>query len=277
VEWDFIEAMLAKLGFNQSFTELVMKCVRSVKYKVRVNNEVMTEIIPERCLRQGDPLSSYLFLICAEGLSALLHQAETNKLIQGIKVCQGTASVTHLLFADDSLILMKADATNVQKLQEILELYEACSGQKVNKDKSSIMFSRNVPSHRREELKQRLQLSTEARTEKYLGLPIYIGRSKQKPFEFLKEKIWKRIQGWREKLLSLASKEILIKAVAQAIPTYAMACFDLTKSFCDQVRAMISQILVEPTRQRQNALATLGFEEETEVCRRNGIQRFVCF
>jgi hypothetical protein len=58
----------------------------------------------------------------------------------------------------------------------------------------------------------------EARTEKYLGLPIYICRSKQKSFEFLKEKIWKRIQGWREKLLSLAGKEILIKTVAQAIP-----------------------------------------------------------
>jgi hypothetical protein len=136
---------------------------------------------------------------------------------------------------------MKADAANSQKLQSILELYEACSGQKVNKDKSSIMFSRNVPTHLREELKQRLQLSMEARTKKYLGLPIYIGRSKQNSFENLKEKIWKRIQGWREKLLSMAGKEILIKAVAQAIPTYAMACFDLTKRFCDQVRAMISR------------------------------------
>jgi hypothetical protein len=90
---------------------------------------------------------------------------------------------------------MKADAANSQKLQSILELYETCSGQKVNKDKSSIMFSRNVPTHLREELKQRLQLSMEARTKKYLGLPIYIGRSKQNSFENLKEKILETYSG----------------------------------------------------------------------------------
>jgi hypothetical protein len=79
------------------------------------------------------------------------------------------------------------------------------------------------------------------KTEKYIGLPIYVGRSRTKAFEYIKDKIWKRIQGWREKLLSMAGKEILIKAMAQAIPTYAMACFDLTKSFCGQVKSMISR------------------------------------
>jgi hypothetical protein len=66
-----------------------------------------------------------------------------------------------------------------------------------------------------------------------------LGASKKKEFEYIKEKIWRRIQGWKEKLLSIAGKEILIKAVAQAVPVYAMACFDLTKSFCDQLSSMI--------------------------------------
>jgi hypothetical protein len=61
-----------------------------------------------------------------------------------------------------------------------------------------------------------------------------------KSFQYLKEIIWKRIQGWREKILSMTGKEILINVVAQAIPTYVMACFDLTKSFCKQLRSMIS-------------------------------------
>jgi hypothetical protein len=62
-----------------------------------------------------------------------------------------------------------------------------------------------------------------------LGLPISVGKSKKKTFEYLKNRIWIRIQGWQEKLLSKAGKEILIKVVPQSIPTHAMSCFDLTK------------------------------------------------
>jgi ribonuclease HI len=84
-----------------------------------------------------------------------------------------------------------------------------------------------------------LGIPRESRNERYLGLPVHLGASKSKEFEYLKEKIWQHIQGWKEKILSKAGKEILIKAVAQAIPTYAMSCFDLTKSLCDDISAMI--------------------------------------
>jgi hypothetical protein len=86
VEWDFVNAMLIKLGFHQTFTYLIMKCVRSVKYRIKVNNEFIEEIISERGLRQGDPLSPYLFLICAEGFSSVLQDVEINGLIQGVKI-----------------------------------------------------------------------------------------------------------------------------------------------------------------------------------------------
>jgi hypothetical protein len=73
----------------------------------------------------------------------------------------------------------------------------------------------------------------------YLGLPVHVGKSRVATFSYLKDRIWKRIQGWKEKMLSKAGKEILIKAVAQAIPTFAMGCFDLTKTLCDRISAMI--------------------------------------
>ena len=77
--------------------------------------------------------------------------------------------------------------------------------------------------------------------ERYLGLPVFVGRSKTHVFGYLKERIWKRIQGWKERMLSRAGKEIMIKAVAQAIPTFAMGCFDLTKNMCDQISTMIGR------------------------------------
>jgi hypothetical protein len=120
--------MLKKLGFNQPIVDRLMMCVRSVKYRIKVNDEFTEEIIPDRGLRQGDPLFPYLFLICAEGFSSLMHHAEVTNMIQGIRICNEAPSVTHLLFTDDSLILMRADTSNAKELQNVLDLYEACSG-----------------------------------------------------------------------------------------------------------------------------------------------------
>jgi hypothetical protein len=77
--------------------------------------------------------------------------------------------------------------------------------------------------------------------ERYLGLLISIGISKKKTFACIKQKIWCRVQGWQEKMLSKAGKEILVKAMAQAIPTYAMSCSNITKTLCDQINAMVSR------------------------------------
>ena len=75
--------------------------------------------------------------------------------------------------------------------------------------------------------------------ERYLGLLVFVGQSRKKVFSYLKDRVWKRIQGWKEKMLSRAGKEVLIKAVAQATPTFAMGCFDITKDLCDQISTMI--------------------------------------
>jgi hypothetical protein len=75
--------------------------------------------------------------------------------------------------------------------------------------------------------------------KKYLGLPVHVGQSKIEAFAYLKDRVRKRIQGWKEKFLSWAGKEILIKAVAQAIPTFAMRCLDLTKELRDKISAMV--------------------------------------
>lgn len=77
--------------------------------------------------------------------------------------------------------------------------------------------------------------------KKYLGLPVYIGRSKCRAFAYLREVIWNHMQGWNERTLSRQGKEILVKGVAQAVPTFAMSVFYLTKTFCDELSAMIGK------------------------------------
>ena len=161
--------------------------------------------------------------------------------LKGIKVCRGAPSVSHLFFADDSLLLMEANAESAQEINRILNLYEAASGQVINKDKSSILFSANTRQGLKEKMKSILQVTSQGLFPRYLGVPSYVGKAKARTFEYVKERVWKKIQGWKEKLLSKGGKEILIKAVAQAIPVYSMACFDLTKTLCEELSNMINR------------------------------------
>jgi hypothetical protein len=160
-------------------------------------------------------------------------------LLAGVKVCSGAPSISHLLFVDDSLILIRATEGDCEQLKTILQLYEDCLGQMINKAKSAVLFSQNTAAHQKKKVCDLLQVTKETMSEKYLGLPVHGGRSKTGSFGYLEDQIWKRIQGWNEKFLSWAGKEILIKAIAQAIPTFAMGCFDLSKTLCDQIGAMI--------------------------------------
>ena len=138
VEWKFLESMLIQVGFHRNIVDLLMGCVTSVKYKVRFNDQETEGFIPTRGLRQGDPLSPYLFLICAEGLSSSLAHKEEVRGIEGVRVCRNAPSVSHLLFTDDSLILMRADLVNATSLRQVLDEYCASSGQLVSEGKSNI-------------------------------------------------------------------------------------------------------------------------------------------
>jgi hypothetical protein len=238
------------MGFQEKWISLIMLCITSVKYQFKVNGTCSDVVVPQRGLRQGDPISPYIFLICAEAFSSLLNKADVDGSLQGIKICNNAPSFNHLLFVDDSLVLIKASKESAKTLQNILQQYEVCSGQTINFDKSSVMFSRNTSKKMKNEVLRELKISEEAKTERYLGLPVYVGRCRSKIFEYLKDRLWKKIQGWMERMLSRVGKDILIKACAQAIPTFAMSCFDLTKTLCDQMSSVICQFwwVIRPKR-----------------------------
>ncbi|KAA3460445.1 reverse transcriptase [Gossypium australe] len=144
VEWDFIREVMNKMGFDRRWTELIMRCVTSVSYAVTINRNRGRSFKPSRGLRQGDPLSPFLFLICSEGLSALMRTAKKEGLIRGAKVSRKGPEISHLLFADDCLMFSEATEKGARMLKDLLNVYEECSGQCVNYDKSLIFYSTNT-------------------------------------------------------------------------------------------------------------------------------------
>ena len=138
VEWHYLEAFMLRMGFSSSFVRLTMKCVTSVRFTVRVNGELLPYFTPSWGLRQGGPYSPYLFLLCVEGFTTLLNKFGGVYADKGIRVCTQAPWINHLLFANDSLIFMQAKLESVTRFNNILRIYGDCSGQCVNRDKSSI-------------------------------------------------------------------------------------------------------------------------------------------
>lgn len=108
IEWSYLLAILVKMGFDERWVHLIMQCVSTVSYQILHARREIGPIVPTRGLHQGDPLSPYLFILCAEGLSAMLNRFESLKLIKGVGVCKRAPAMNHMLFADDSYLYCKA-------------------------------------------------------------------------------------------------------------------------------------------------------------------------
>ena len=133
-----LEKFMEKLGFVEKWRDLLMKCVTSITYSMKINGKPRWHIVPSRGLRQGDPLSPYLFLLCTEGLSAPIKSAIANGQMGGLAVHWNGPKLSHLFSANDSLIFCKATMEECNALQQILQVYKNASGQQLNWEKPDL-------------------------------------------------------------------------------------------------------------------------------------------
>lgn len=140
MQWSFLRALLNALGFDEAWIEKIMFCVSTVKYSTLINDQPFGCIQPERGIRQGAPLSPFLFVLCTEGLIHLIERVVAEDRIQGIQFTSNGPMIHHMLFADDSLLICRDSAAQAVELMKILKVYEQATGQKVNLEKSAITF-----------------------------------------------------------------------------------------------------------------------------------------
>lgn len=226
-----------RLGFSHRWVNWIMQCITTVRYSVKFNGSLLPTFAPSRGLRQGDPLSPFLFLFVADGLSLLLELEE--KVIQGaispVQVCRRAPDISHLLCAGDTLLFFKADNQQAEAVKGTLTNYAAATGQVINPSKCSIMFGDSSPTEVRDAISHTLQISSAGFEDRYLGFPTPDGRMHKGKFQSLQSKMWKRVILWGENFLFSGGKEILIKSVLQAIPVYVMGLFKLPDSVCEDL------------------------------------------
>lgn len=138
-----------------------------------------------------------------------------------------------------TILFCRATVQEAEVVRTILDKYAMASGQIVNLEKSTMVFSPNASQDIISAVQQVMSFQVVEKFDKYLGLAARIGRSKVEVFSYLKERVWSRVQGWSEKQLSMAGWEVLIKAVLQAIHTYVMSCFQLPSSIIEEVEKII--------------------------------------
>ncbi|KAK0583096.1 hypothetical protein LWI29_033303 [Acer saccharum] len=235
VEWIFVEGMMRKLGFSSRWINLILHCISSVSYSFVINGDICGLLKSSRGLRQGDPLSPYLFILCSEGFSCLINQAVGNGDIQGFNCIRNGPTISHLLFADDCMLFAKASPSNCNVFKSILDVYARASGQLINYEKSTICFSPSISSFDCDQLAEIFGIKSVDCHEKYLGLPCFIGCKKKDLFSDISSRIWDKIKGWRDKFLSIGGKEILIKTIIQSIPIYSMNLFQLPKGILNEI------------------------------------------
>ena len=141
-------------------------------------------------------MSPFLFLLCTEGLNEFIKKAECNGDIHGFSLCRRGPKLTYLLFADDSLLFCKATMEECGKVLEILNMYEVALGEKLNRSKTSLFFSKNTSIDVKHEIKVALGVLEIMQYERYLVLPSLVKKKKKKAsFSYIKERVWRKLQG----------------------------------------------------------------------------------
>nr|CAN75609.1 hypothetical protein VITISV_002943 [Vitis vinifera] len=237
VEWGFLDHVLQRKGFSQKWRAWMRGCLSSSSFAILVNGNAKGWVKASRGLRQGDPLSPFLFTLVADVLSRLMIRAEEAGITEGFLVGRDRTRVSLLQFADDTIFFSKASLDLLQNLKIILLVFGQVSGLKINLEKSTISGINT-----RQEMLSSLALVLECRVSEwplsYLGLPLG-GNPKTIGFwDPVVERISRRLDGWKKAYLSLGGRITLIQSCLSHIPSYFLSLFKIPVSIASKIEKM---------------------------------------
>ena len=236
VNWNFLMYMLERCGFGAKWRQWMYFCISTVQYSILINGTPCGYFKSTRGIRQGDSLSSLLFVLVMEALSCLMDKAVSENLLEGFAVNNHTRldlKISHLLFADDTLIFCGATWDQLIHLKGVLMCFEAVSGLHINLGKSEIVPVGTV--HGIQDLAQLIGGRITTLPMKYLGLPLGAKYKSKEIWNPILEKMERRLAGWKRLYLSKGGRLTLIKSTLSSLPTYFLSLFPIPSSVAKRI------------------------------------------
>ncbi|KAJ9536545.1 hypothetical protein OSB04_un000297 [Centaurea solstitialis] len=242
VDWRFLIGMLQGFGFHPVFCKWINEMLSTSSFSIAINGETHGFFKGAKGLRQGDPISPYLFTIVMEGFSMLLKkcivEASDFQYHQGCEELQ----ITHLCFADDLFVFTRGDLASVEVLKRALDLFRSASGLEPNLSKSEVFFC-NVSQGDRTAILTSIPLRTGLFPIRYLGVPLSPVCLRVADFAPLINKVKARIHDWKSKFLSFGGRKQLVISVLQSMQLYWMMVYVIPSGVIHELEGMFRKFL----------------------------------
>ncbi|GJU27326.1 cysteine-rich receptor-like protein kinase [Tanacetum coccineum] len=217
LNWRFLGDIMKKMGFGNKWCKWIDCCLRSSTMSILVNGSPTEEFCLERGVRQGDPLSPFLFILAAEGLNAIIREAVDKGVFRGIKIGSDNVVVSHLQYADDTIFFGEWNKENAKALMCILKCFEEVSGLRVNYNKSKL-YGVGVNDADLRDMARWMGCGVGEFPFMYLGLPIGENMRRVGAWNTVVEKFKNRLADWKTKSMSFGGRLTLVKSVLGSLP-----------------------------------------------------------
>nr|GEW35765.1 hypothetical protein [Tanacetum cinerariifolium] len=246
LSWKYLDEIMGKFGFGCKWRNWISGRLMNSRASILVNGSPTNEFVMQKGLRQGDPMSPFLFILAMEGLHALISKAKSLGLYKGVNIGCGSMNISHLLYADDVTFVGDWDQSNAYNLISILRCFYLVSGLKININKSKIIGV-NVPKDDINNMADVLGCGIEKISMIYLGVPVGGNMKRCENWKPIVQKFVAKMSHWKAKILSVGGRLSLIKAVLGNMPTYYMSLYWMPITIQNQLESMRNHFLLEGT------------------------------
>eukprot|EP00253_Pinus_taeda_P003328 PITA_03328 len=253
VRHSFLFAVLRKIGFSSSFISTIAACISDPWISPLINGRACDAFQSSRGLRQGCPLSPYLFILMADSISRALDYNRRVGLISGIKYGNGVKNINHSQFADDTLLIGGASTTIAKRFKALLDKFMEFSGGEINYQKSCI-YSWNISTQTAHSIANIFGVAHKVNWDHftYLGMPVSMGSLKANTWNEILDKVKRKIQQWGTQLLNPAGRIILLKSGISSLPLYRFTLYQAPASFHYKLETAIRNFLWQGGKKEKN-------------------------